>query len=325
MALIPILRDGLPISIPAVDNPVFSVPAPPVPGVPALISMTEGTVAPASVSDRLQLFGLMRSGHHVPATIDDANKVERLGPWWANKTTFEIMTAVNSTALSPHGLVLQTHVGATPLARTITNTNAMTQQRRVGLMTAATAPSLMEVKGNAGIVSRAAPAGGFRSVYRWGISALALGARGFVGLTVGTAAWANADPGTQLDLIGLYKNAQASGTPTWTFGTAGAAAGSVSSLDLAISAPHVATIATGDIFQLEVAARPDVDGFAWRVTKWASATGAESSHDGFSSGALVPAQTAILTPRIWCSNNTVAAAQGFDLMFFKCEPLLSAG
>jgi hypothetical protein len=95
----------------------------------------------------------------------------------------------------------------------LANTNRLTQMYKVRSQTANPAGNSAGIRATAATVNiNAASFGGFQYVSRFALTTTSATVRAFNGLTSSTAALTNADPSTQLNIIGMAFN---SGQTTW--------------------------------------------------------------------------------------------------------------
>lgn len=201
----------------------------------------------------------------------------------------------------------------TATARTVATTNRFTRARRLAYVSAATGGSaaglatLNAATHHHWTVGGASGAG-FLAIFRFGVSdpATVAGAHMFVGLhnTSGTPS-VTGNPNAYTNAIGL---AQLNGGANLNIVYGGSAA--QTPIDLGANFP--AGSLSADWYELILYARPDVNQVAYRVERINTGDVASGVLTG-TAGTALPANTTLLGPRMWRSNNATALAVGIDI------------
>lgn len=217
----------------------------------------------------------------------------------------------NATTLVSFGAAAPSATG-TATARNVATTNAFTWMRRLGYVSAATAGSTAGIRST--ILQfgtgNGARLGGFHFVVRFGISdaAIVAGARTMVGLTATTTAFANAEPSTFLNLIGMGHDSTDTNFQIMYNDGAGAA----TKVDLGASFPKGTT--NTDMYELSLYCAPNGTTIYYQavnLTSNASTSGTITTN--------LPLNTQLLTWQAWRSNNATAAAVGLDIASLYIE------
>jgi hypothetical protein len=173
-------------------------------GINGVTSASDPTTPAAG---KIAIYGKALAGGALPAFAGPTNAPSPLQPFLGGSRV-GMWSSVGNQNLSPtnFGLAAPAAVG-TISTRSVATTNLYTSTRRSGALSAATAGSssgfrldrLQFWRGNA------AGLGGFRLVARFGVGdpAAVADARSFVGMVATTAALGNADPSTNLNIIGV--------------------------------------------------------------------------------------------------------------------------
>ena len=234
----------------------------------------------------------------------------RIGYWSpaGNSTT-------NPTALGFAGL---TTVG-TATARNVTTTNMATRSRRLGYVSAATAGAVAGNYCTVGQftlgVSGTVNFGGFFQVHRFVVSdaAAVSGARMFVGMSSNLATPANAEPSTLTNCIGV---AQLSTSNNLQIVYGGSAA--QTPFDLGANFP--ANTLSADLYELALFCPPGIKNTVYyRLERLNTGQVAEGTLTAATPGTQLPANTTLLAPRAWRSNNATLLAVGLDVVQYYVE------
>lgn len=219
-----------------------------------------------------------------------------------------------ATVPSGDGYPPLTIAGGTATARVPAATNRFTGAPRLGYVSAATAGSVITVRHAAPfVVSPAGPYGGFRHLYRFGISdaAAVATARMFIGMrTVGTAL-TNVSPATLTNCLGVGHDA---GGTTFKFYYGGTSA--QAPIDTGISCNDRSVY----FHDLIITALPyEANTFHWSLRQYPDGA---TKADGIVTGgaAVVPQSNTLLSPvNAMRTNNTTALSVGLDLFFLELE------
>jgi hypothetical protein len=200
----------------------------------------------------------------------------------------------------------------TATARNVATTNRLTRAKRVGYVSASTAGNAGALEnngtGNTQWTVGGASGAGFLAVFRWGCSdaATVAGAHMFVGMRSSTADPSRTvSPATLTNQIGV---AQLNGGANLNIVYGGSAA--QTAIDLGASFPAADTTA---LYELILYARPDdATKVAYRVENIGTGAVASGVLTGVA-GTALPANTTLLGPMFWRSNNATALAVGIDI------------
>lgn len=203
--------------------------------------------------------------------------------------------------------------GGTATGRVIANTNLLTSLQRVADVSAAAGGSTAYFytgndyfwRGNA------AGRGGFHCVFKFAISDAALVATGrtFVGLYAGGAVWADADPSTRVNVVGVGNN---NGDANLQLYASGAVA--QARTDLGVNFPAQTT--NVDIYELHLFSTANGERISYqlnRVNTGHTVTGS------ITAAAALPDAGMFMGPLFWRSNGGTASAVGIDLIGFYAE------
>lgn len=225
--------------------------------------------------------------------------------------------AGSTTAPGVLGFPAATVVG-TSAARGLATTNAMTRQRRLGYVSAATAGSLSSFRFavNMCTAGNSTGLGGFTFSIEFGISdaATVSGARMFVGLRGTTAAPTNVEPSTITSCVGIGHGSANTTLQIYYGGTA-----AQTPIDLGANFP--ANTRSTDMYRLTLyspatySGDPNIHYLVERIGTAFTATGTLTG-----GAAIVPASTVFLTPNLYRTNNATALAVGIDIGTVYLEP-----
>ena len=196
----------------------------------------------------------------------------------------------------------------------IATTNLSTSCRRWQIQSAATANSACETYASMSLCWRGnAPGlGGFTADFRFSLRVSAALIRGFVGLTSGsppTALGTTFSPQALTDAVGLQFE---SGETTWRIGTSDSS-GNATRVDLGENFP---TTDTAAVYSVSLNAEPNSSVIGWTVIRH------DTSPPVVVSGTFatdLPADNALLTPRIAWNNGGTASAISVEPHFIVVE------
>lgn len=201
--------------------------------------------------------------------------------------------------------------GGTATGRAWASSNFYTQSQRLGYVSGAGAGSIAYFR-QEGHTWRgnAARLGGFHAIFRFAISdpSLVGTARMFVGLGPNTSP-TDVDPSTLTNLIGIGCNNGDTQLQLY-------AAGAVAQSRVALGANFPCNTVSTDVYELALFAAPNGSDIGYLVTRLNTGQ-TVSGTVGVS--ANLPVNTVVLSPQIWRTNGTTAAAAAFDLMGIYVE------
>lgn len=219
-----------------------------------------------------------------------------------------------TTSIASIGGTALTSVG-TATARNFATTSRLTRAKRLAYVSAATAGAAAGLYASSLAMQQCtvggAAGGGFLAVFRFAVSdaSLVAGAHAMIGMrTATTAPGAAVNPNTLLNLVVL---AQTNGSANWQICYGGSAAQTPIDTGIAINIT--------DLLEFTLYARPDdATKIAWRLENISAGTVATGVLTGVA-GTALPANTTVLGPLLWRSNNATAAAIGIDIVSYYIE------
>ena len=223
-----------------------------------------------------------------------------------NKMGLWMPTGNNAAVPIATGIAAPSTTG-TVTARNVASTNLFTSTRRVGMVSAATAPSLAELRQGVAQFWRgnAAGLGGFFFNMRFGVSdaATVSGARMFCGLLASTAAATNVEPDTLTDAIGVCQISSSNNLQVMTNDNAGTA----TKTDLGANFP--ANTLSVDLYEVTFFCKPNGSNITYKVLR------VNTGHVAVGTITTdLPTAATFMGIKLWRSNNATAAAVGLDLM-----------
>jgi|GEM_PF-994263 len=282
------------------------------------LELSEEPSPAVPTSGKVGLFGRTIAGRMLPSSIDSSGLDSALQPLLARNNVGYWNPPGNATTVpGVFGFTAPTVVGTTTL-RNVAVTNGATRMRRLGYVSAATIGSIAEAR--VAVAQFTCGSGindgsGFFLLVRFVPSnaAAVAGERFFIGMRSLTTAATNVQPNTLTGTIGLAQlstdNTQFyivyGGTTAQTAIACGTAIGSPASLstqafELAIYAPN----AVANTYYIQVT------NIFTNVSFTTTLSG---------SAVQVPQSTTLLAYRAWKTNNTTAAAVGFDICSIYIE------
>lgn len=227
--------------------------------------------------------------------------------WGRNSIVYAQALGGTSAALTWSGLTALSVTG-TPTLRSITTTSRLTRAKRLGYVSAATAGSAAGWTNTSNTMCQwtvgGAAGSGFMFVWRGACSdaALVTGSHMIIGMRASTAApVVTTDPSTLTNIIALCRT---NGSTNWKICYGGSAA--QTSIDTGMA------VDTTSLLEFIIFARPDqANHVSWRLENISTGAVAQGDLTG-TAGTALPANTTILGPIIWASNNATAAAVGID-------------
>lgn len=270
-----------------------------------------------------KLFGKTFGNARVmPAVVGPSGMDYALMPsMWRQK--IGIWTPPGNGVVNPgvFGTTAWTVVGTTTI-RNVVTTNLLTRMRRLAFVSAATAGSLASLRTAAAQYSTGdgAGLGGFFASFRFAISdAVAVtGARQFVGMTSNTAAPTNVEPSTLTNCIGIAQLSTDAAQLYLVYG--GSAAQTAVPLGTNFPPMTGTGITNGVAYDLTIWCPPNSNGVvSWTLERIGTAFSTGGTITPGTPGTQTPANTTLMNPVIWRSNNAQALGVGFDLINFYIE------
>jgi len=261
----------------------------------------------APAASKVTLFGSNVGGRILPAILGPSGRSTSLQPHIGRNRIGSWLPPGNATTVPvAYGIAAPTATG-TATTRTVATTNAVTQQRRLGYVSAAGAGSLAGFRTAAAQFFRGSGAGlgGFHLIIRFAPSdaAAVAGARMFVGLFATTTAPTNVNPSTLLNTVGV--GADTADTSLSVIHNDGAG----TATKIALGAGFPANSLSTNAYELILFCAPNAASISYRVENLVT--------PAVASGELttdIPANTQLLGIQGWRSNNATALAVGIDLI-----------
>lgn len=275
----------------------------------ALVSLAN---PPAASSSTVKMFANSHAGRVLPAYIGPVDQLNPLQPHMGHGKMAMWLPPGNATTVPVSlGIAAPTATG-TATARNVATTNIVTQSRRLGYVSAATAGSLSGYRNAAAQYFRGGGAnlGGFHMMTRFVPSdaATVAGARMFVGLWATTTAPTNVETDTLVNIIGVGSRSTDSNLQVFYNDGAGTA----SNVDLGANFP--ANGLSSEMFEFSLYCEPNASAVTYRVENFingATATGTLDTN--------IPVSTTLLGFQAYRSNNATALAVGIDLVSLYIE------
>lgn len=207
---------------------------------------------------------------------------------------FKSQTPGSGTA--PQGNLIHTSNGGTISHVSTTDTNYHTRQYRIRGATGATAGTPSGTRTAIALTTRNQ---GFLAKFRWGYSLQSANGSSFIGLIASTAVISNADPSTQLSLVGFGYNSAV--TTLGFYGNDATGAATVTTVGATNYTTNTTSWYDGTIFSTPGGSIITL--IVWRAD---DSTLTPVVLDVTAAGDL-PAATALLSPHIWVSNRADAS------------------
>lgn len=264
------------------------------------LRLENGLIVPSDSNSRPEL--RMLHAPHLSAAVQ---------PSFSERGIVMAQASAGTTALSAWGATFTAQGTAT--GRNVTNTDTISNMRRIGYVSAAAAGSSAGVRVSTLQVATmsAAPqayTGGFLFRVRFAISQVQANMRWFVGVYGTAANIGNVDPSTLLNMIGFGIDA---GQTTVREMRRGAGAGLYNNL----GANYPATTA-GVVYEATISVPPGGTQFSVRFARLDNNN--LFSYNNQMSTSL-PAASVIYAPNLWINNGTTAAAVAMDVAHIYLE------
>jgi len=267
--------------------------------------------APATpAADNVSLFGRKIANRMLPAYIAPSGLDSALQPYFArNKVSQFSPAGANSTVVTTIAWPATTLTGFTATSRAFAVTNLFTRMRRLGYVTIATAGTVGQFRfpSMGFTIGNGATLGGFTYILRFGISdaAAVSDARMFLGFrTSGTPA--NVEPSTLGNIIGMGHGAADTNMHIYYGGSA-----AQTPIDLGANFP--ANTLSVDMYELALFSAPSSVDVHYQVTRLNTGDVATGTLSG-TAGVVLPANTTIIGPWGYRTNNATALAVGLDIV-----------
>ncbi len=274
------------------------------------VALEDQAATPATPTTGLKLWSRNLGGKRLPYVTEPSGESWPLqGSLWRQKAS---LLSPNGAGTGISTLGLGSTASGTATARNPASTNLFTSTRRLGYVSAATAGATAGVRHNALTFWRgnAAELGGFLFSCRFGISdaAAVADARMLIAMSATSGAFANANPSTLLNFIGIgCDNAQTTLRIMHNDGT-----GAATVIDLGANFP--ANTRNVDLFEATFYCPSNAANVFYRVERLGTAFTAEGSIT-----TDMPANTAFLSPQVWRNNGATALAVGVDVVGMYVE------
>ena len=269
----------------------------------------------ATTGDTLRVFNRSLGGRNMLSMVGSAGLDTALQPLIArNKIAFWNPIG-NATAVpTSFGTSAPTALG-TATARSVTTTNVLTRMKRLGYVSAATAPALCGHYNVAGTTQyttgTGTDLGGFHFIARWGVTDVQSSVRMFIGMTSQISVPTNVEPNTLLNSIGV---AQISTSANLHIVYGGSSA--QTPIDLGSNFPASSNT---DAYDVSIFCPPNsTTSFGYTVTRIGTAQFVTGTVTG-TAGVAIPAATTLLGPRLWRCNNANLAVVGIDIASWYIE------
>ncbi len=261
----------------------------------------------APAADKVKMFGSDVGGRILPEIVGPSGRSTSLQPHIGRKKIGSWLPVGNTTtAPLANGIAAPTITG-TATIRSVATTNIVTQQRRLGYVSAVAAGSLAGFRNAAAQFFRGAGPGlgGFHVIIRFVRSdaATVAGARGFVGLWNITTSPTNVDPSTLTNIIGVGSDAAETELSIMHNDAAGTAT------KIALGAGFPARTLSADAYELILFCAANEATVRYRIENLVTAV----STSGTISTDL-PASTTLLGIQGWTNNGVTNLAVGIDLI-----------
>lgn len=253
------------------------------------------TTVPATPTAGATHFTRKRSGQRRLSSVSPAGLVAEMQPSLDRQAAGWLRPLGNGTVVSANGLAA-TAIG-TATAANWANSSFLASVRRISYISAAAAGSSGGVKHNVLQWWRgnAAGLGGFYFCCRFGFASIPATWRMFVGMYGSTTSPTNADPSSQINLIGIGKDA--ADTALQFMNNDGTSTATKSSSGLVLPVAN-------DVWEARIYAAPNSSQIDMSIEKL-TAAGVIAEYT-YSSTDL-PATTQGLLPILWANNGTTAA------------------
>lgn len=287
------------------------------------ITIPANASAPASpAADNVTIFCTEIANRAMPAFVGPSGLDTALQPLLArNKVAFWNPPGNATTAPGVFGmgaLTVVSNAGSTFTTRTVATTNVLTRIKRVAVVSTNTSGTLGSLRDPQAqyTTGTGSGLGGFHFITRFATSdaSTVSGARAFVGLTSATNAPTNVDPATLTNCIGV---AQLSGDATqWYLVYGGSSAQTAIALGTGLGAPTL----TNTAFELSLFSSPSANGVVhYEVLNIGSGVKVTGTLTPGTPGLQTPANTTLLAPRLWRTNNATGAVVGLDIISIYIE------
>lgn len=271
------------------------------------LTFTSVSTPASPATGQVKMFGRDVGGRILPAIVGPTGLNTSLQPHVGRNKIGSWLPIGNATTLPlANGLAAPTTTG-TATTRNVATTNIVTQQRRLGYVSAVAVGNLAGFRTAAAQFFRGnGPGlGGFHVIIRFAPSdaATVAGARGFVGLWSTTTAPTNVDPSTLTNIIGVGSDAAEANLSIMHNDAAGTAT------KIALGAGFPARTLSADAYELILFCGPSEATVRYRIENLVSSV----STSGTISTDL-PASTTLLGIQGWTNNGATNLAVGIDLI-----------
>ena len=243
-------------------------------------------------------------GYTAPAFLNATNAVVQLQPAFANKKIAMYQPIWGSATPTTFGLQTTTSLGAA--SNSATTTNLFSRAVRLNYTSAGTAGALgYFYQGSSAYLSlgtaTAYGGGGFYYVIRFGIADAVANPRTFVGMTSSTGVPTNVEPSTLTNCIGVGQGAANTNLFIYYGGSA-----AQTPIDLGTNFPTNTNAV--DWYEFTLFAPPtSANTVYYQVTRLNTGNVTTGTLTG-TAGTVLPANSTLLTTRLWRCNNATASA-----------------
>ena len=275
------------------------------------VALEDQATTPATPTTGLKLWPKSMAGTRLLYAIEPSGKSWPIQPHTARQRIGRWNPIGNATTAPLADGIAAPSTTGTATARNIATTNILTQMRRLGYVSAATAASLAGARLAAAQFWRgnAADRGGFKFIARFATSdaAAVAGARMFVGLSATTGAPTNVEPNTVNNSVGVGQISTSNNLQIITRDGATA-----QTIDLGANFP--ANTLSADAYELMLYSAPNGTTIGYRVERLGTAFVAEGTLS-----TNLPVNTTLMGIQMWRCNNATALAVGIDLVQLYIE------
>lgn len=262
------------------------------------------------------------SGTPTPSKVA-SREIASPANYWRRNRDFNVAWCANLSSSSKLAIGPALSSTGTETANAFATTNALTRRKRVTNTSATPAGSGAGYQLTLPTVYRggATGYGGFRFLTRFAVSTMPASWRAFIGLAATGGAFANADPSSNVNMVGIGKDAADTAWQVMSNDASGTATKAA-----ALNATNFPINSATAIFEVEFYCPP---GNAPNITYWMrNISGVDANgNDTYSStvtGTISSDLPVVDTPlcvHIWVNNGTSVTAVALDLLRFATEAL----
>lgn len=268
---------------------------------------TSATTPTAPAAGNVVLYGKDLGTREMLSAISEGGGPYVLQPsMWRQKVGLGTANVSNGTGYT---IDLPAFTFTAALTNAPTNTNHFSRSTRLGAVTTATAGTIASVLNGAAqfTVGDGAGLGGFYASFTFSFvdQASVPDARGFVGMWSSVAAATNVQPNTLTNCFGIGRLSTDQTQLYIVYG--GSAAQTAIALGTGFPPILSSTLTGGVLYELSLFSAPGVNGVVhYRVERLDNGSVATGTLGPGTAGTTLPANTTLLTPRAWATNNATA-------------------